>query len=123
MRSTLETEPEGPDWVVPQAIPVRNPGPNEAFLEREPEPTQTPRSTCSGRSSRLGKIPRLHVRQLSMLVQFGVRKGWIREDPRLTYRLPREEVPDPNPFPTRRSALSSRATQRRGPGARRSGAA
>jgi integrase len=41
---------------------------------------------------------RSYLRQLAMLIEFCVRKGWIREDPRLTYRVPREELRDPNPF-------------------------
>lgn len=41
---------------------------------------------------------RSYVKQLSMLLHFCVRKGWIKQDPRATYRLPREESKAPNPF-------------------------
>lgn len=41
---------------------------------------------------------RSYLRQLAMFIQFAVRKGWIKEDPRLTFRMPREEIRDPNPF-------------------------
>ncbi len=33
-----------------------------------------------------------------MLPRFGIRKGWLKADPRLTYRLPREHLRAPNPF-------------------------
>jgi site-specific recombinase XerD len=41
---------------------------------------------------------RSYIRQVGMLVNFAVKKGWIRQDPRLTYKLPKEELKDPNPF-------------------------
>jgi integrase len=33
-----------------------------------------------------------------MLFHFAVKKGWLTQDPRLTYRLPKEELKEPNPF-------------------------
>ncbi len=38
------------------------------------------------------------MKQLSMLFHFATRKGWLKQDPRLTYRRPKEELPEPNPF-------------------------
>lgn len=41
---------------------------------------------------------RSYIKQVGMLLHFGLRKGWLRQDPRLTYRLPREELKAPNPL-------------------------
>lgn len=41
---------------------------------------------------------RSYIKQLGMLVNFAVRKGWLAHDPRLTYRLPRECLKAPNPM-------------------------
>lgn len=50
-------------------------------------------------AGRVGRTSvRSYLRQLGMLIHFGVRKGWIRLDPRLTYKLPKEELKEPDPF-------------------------
>jgi integrase len=41
---------------------------------------------------------RSYLRQLGMFIEFACRKGWIRADPRLTFRVPREEIRDPDPL-------------------------
>jgi integrase len=41
---------------------------------------------------------RSYLAQAGMLINFAVKKGWLRQDPRLTYKPPREELKDPNPF-------------------------
>ena len=48
---------------------------------------------------RCGRVTvRAYMKQLFMLINFCVRKGWIRQDPRVTYRLPREEAISPDPY-------------------------
>jgi len=48
---------------------------------------------------RLGVVSvRSYIRQLSMLITYCWKNGWIRKDPRATYRLPKETPKDPNPF-------------------------
>ena len=50
-------------------------------------------------ADRVGPVSvRSYIRQLGMLINFIVKKGWVRVDPRLTYRLPRETQTAPNPF-------------------------
>ena len=50
-------------------------------------------------AKRVGRTSvRSYMRQLGMLIHFAVKKGWIRQDPRLTYKLPKEELAIPNPF-------------------------
>jgi integrase len=41
---------------------------------------------------------RSYMRQLSMLLTYCWREGWLKRDPRLNYDLPPEEEKDPNPF-------------------------
>lgn len=41
---------------------------------------------------------RAYLKQLGMLIHFALRKGWIRNDPRVGYKLPREKLTEPNPF-------------------------
>ena len=36
--------------------------------------------------------------QVGMLVNFARKKSWLKQDPRLTYKPPKEELKDPNPF-------------------------
>ena len=50
-------------------------------------------------SQRVGRVTvRSYLRQLAMFVEYAVRKGWLRSDPRLTFRMPREVIRDPDPF-------------------------
>jgi integrase len=41
---------------------------------------------------------RSYLAQVGMLLNFALKKGWLRSDPRATYRKPKEELRDPNPF-------------------------
>jgi site-specific recombinase XerD len=41
---------------------------------------------------------RSYIAQVGMLFHFAHKKGWIKQDPRLTYRPPKEELHDPNPM-------------------------
>lgn len=41
---------------------------------------------------------RSYMRQLFMLINFACKKQWVLRDPRLTYRLPKEELKEPDPF-------------------------
>ncbi len=36
--------------------------------------------------------------QVGMLLNFALKKGWMKVDPRATYRKPREQLKDPNPL-------------------------
>ena len=41
---------------------------------------------------------RSYLRQLFMLIEFAWRKGWIKSDPRATYRMPPPDGKEPEPF-------------------------
>lgn len=58
---------------------------------------------------------RSYMKQVSMLLGFSQKKGWIRCDPRLTYRLPKEELVEPNPFTPVEVALFFETVRTKGP--------
>jgi site-specific recombinase XerD len=41
---------------------------------------------------------RSYIAQVGMLFHFAHKKGWIKQDPRITYRPPKEKLHDPNPM-------------------------
>lgn len=41
---------------------------------------------------------RSNIAQLGMLFNFAMKKGWLKQDPRLTYRRPKEDLKEPDPF-------------------------
>lgn len=58
---------------------------------------------------------RSYLKQISMLIGFSQKQGWIIRDPRATYRMPKEELIEPNPFTPEEVALFFATVRTKGP--------